>query len=906
MKIYYSVIWIKTVILIGILLMGTHRADMTLDEVEATQQFEIATDATHVVINPEGPLNFLRGYIYQKMDCMYNKRFFAPQIDTKYSLEENSDIFDLDNPYIYTRTEQKDKAHKALPENEMDVYAEKYHNHLINLFPSPTGDITIETRGNQSFVQFLRAKKTEEYSLHILALLLLFSEGVNIPIRVNNTILEVYETGKKDQIYFTVPMAIPWLDPADNKTKNFPQKKVKQMISFFKEYATNQKVLSMMVDKCLQKEVMSGKFLDSPKFLIQSYIFGFIDSAERAIEFIQTVHTMVEKYSPKKERASKGASVYDRLFKPAGTEVGIDCMSLMKSTQEILNTYRVFPFIDSTQLPSYTSVPRYNRETKTFSTNRLEDYSNCVECMILSLFCCLTYDSSDFTYKTNHMEDVSEEFEEFFSPENQPFDTTKAKFQNEWCRVIADLDEPIIAYCKGRNELDCGLINMLLVIAEIVNISKDKKDIILGFERSLKEEKELNDELCDDIKKYTETLLKGLSKTEIVEIKFSDLKSTMYNNERCDISGDITISFKYNGIENTIVLGISEGHSTIDMEPTIMDFEDDRMEKMSEIAACCKNEIGFLKNLFAVYIAHEIRKIGPPEENEEFMKEQVRTTIENKFADINRLLLIKKISDFGYKKNLVGCSIIYIMNQSLSPDDPLIRFTSNIIGSTELSNFYIQIQILPSVAFAGLQINRKPCYPNIKLPENVYIVSMDSNESHGLVRYVLDCDISIFIIWIKPYISRFDLCIVYGISGLLDMIITRPVYEYIFRDQNMEYAYAVDEALARDYPRKKDEIISSLHYIWFLYLISEESPNMELIKPNFNAIGTPNHIPHAFASDGKQKIIEILQGLKEQLCSDKDSIAIFDNLIRLYSPSSGIFSWVYKVIDFLGRIFYAF
>ncbi|KAI5139049.1 hypothetical protein NEAUS06_2614, partial [Nematocida ausubeli] len=299
-------------------------------------------------------------------------RFFAPEINTKYSLEEDSDISYRYNHCIYTRTEQKDKAYTALSASEMDVYAERYHNNLIELFPSPTGDITIETRGNQSFVQFLRAEETEKHALQILAMLLLFSEGVQIPIKVNNTVLEVYETDKKDQIYFEVPMVIPWLNIKENKVEAFQQKKVKQMISFFQKNATNKKVISMMEDKCSQEEVMSGKFLDSPKFLIQSYIFGFIESAERAIEFIQTVHTMTEKYAPKTEAPSKGDTVYGRLFKTAGTEVGIDCMALMKQTQEILNRYQVFPFADSTHLPSYTSVPRYNRKDKIFSTNHLE------------------------------------------------------------------------------------------------------------------------------------------------------------------------------------------------------------------------------------------------------------------------------------------------------------------------------------------------------------------------------------------------------------------------------------------------------------------------------------------------------------------------------------------------------
>ncbi|KAI5163583.1 hypothetical protein NEAUS03_2346, partial [Nematocida ausubeli] len=55
----YSVIWIKAVTLISILLMNTHKADITLKEIELTHKFEIATDEMPIRINPDGPLNFL-------------------------------------------------------------------------------------------------------------------------------------------------------------------------------------------------------------------------------------------------------------------------------------------------------------------------------------------------------------------------------------------------------------------------------------------------------------------------------------------------------------------------------------------------------------------------------------------------------------------------------------------------------------------------------------------------------------------------------------------------------------------------------------------------------------------------------------------------------------------------------
>ncbi|KAI5137036.1 hypothetical protein NEAUS04_2283 [Nematocida ausubeli] len=136
---------------------------------------------------------------------------------------------------------------------------------------------------------------------------------------------------------------------------------------------------------------------------------------------------MTEKYAPKTKAPSKDNCVYDRLFKPTSTVTRIDTMTLMKSTEQIMSMYKVFPFANSTELPAYASVLRYSREAKEFSTYQLKDYSNSVKCVILSLFCCLPYDPAEGSYGTEHIGDVSPNLKEFFYLENQPFDTTKAK-----------------------------------------------------------------------------------------------------------------------------------------------------------------------------------------------------------------------------------------------------------------------------------------------------------------------------------------------------------------------------------------------------------------------------------------------------------------------------------------------
>ncbi|KAI5163323.1 hypothetical protein NEAUS03_2298, partial [Nematocida ausubeli] len=591
---------------------------------------------------------------------------------------------------------------------------------------------------------------------------------------------------------------------------------------------------------------------------------------------------------PKTEAPSNNDCVYDRLFKPSETEVEIDTMALMKESQDILNIYRVFPFANSTEIPAYKSVPRYNRKDKIFSGKRLEDYSNCVESMILSLFCCLTYDPSDFTYRTNHMGNISEELEKFFSLENQPFDTTKGEFQKEWCKVVADLKDPSIAYCTGRNELDTGLINMLLVIAEVINAPEQEKTEILGFSRDLKQQKGfLDGDLLDKIEAYTEALLTFLTRSGKVQIVFSELKSEKYKDGRYDISGEITMTFEHSSIKNTIVLGISEGHSSIEMLPTVIGFKDERMEKLNEISDSCRNGTGFVENLLVLYVNYEMRRISNPEDSKKFMKEQVRETIQNNFTDINRLLLVRKISNLEYKRDLVTCCIVYTMDQTLSPEHPLIRFTSNIIGSTELDNPDIQCNVLSAITFAGLNVrtNEKgdKFYPRLNLVEDTYKYIGSHPDSEYCIEYLEDCSLDIFLIWLRYFLPAF-----YpegsNYHPFTERAVNRSICQLIFRDGTMTYSDAIDELIMQAYPEDAETIIQHLHFIWIAYISAEENLNTELFKANFRIIRRYKYLttPQTLCLNIEDKYNQIMANIrymKECICEDDKDMSFFNVLI---------------------------
>ncbi|KAI5164620.1 hypothetical protein NEAUS03_2532, partial [Nematocida ausubeli] len=123
-----------------------------------------------------------------------------------------------------------------------------------------------------------------------------------------------------------------------------------------------------------------------------------------------------------------------------------------------------------------------------------------------------------------------------------------------------------------------------------------------------------------------------------------------------------------------------------------------------------------------------------------------------------------------------------------------------------------------------------------------------------------------------------------GVYQLFGFIFVQQFFEYIFKDKNMECSNIVDKIITRDYPEKKDEILNDLHYAWFLNLILERNPNIELVKANFDAIQNPNYIRGNFIHLDKKKITQALTGLKGQLCTSEGSIVKFDELIRQYKP----------------------
>ncbi|EIJ87085.1 hypothetical protein NEQG_02723, partial [Nematocida parisii ERTm3] len=138
-------------------------------------------------------------------------------------------------------------------------------------------------------------------SIYLLAALILLSEGVDVPIEIDKSIegrerifLKREITPNNDIVFINLPLRLESIMPDGTKEKVY-QKETEEIVLFFKKLCREPFLSEVKKrEEPDSKEVFySGDFLDSPKFLIQSYIFEYIDSIEQYRKFILAVQVFL-------------------------------------------------------------------------------------------------------------------------------------------------------------------------------------------------------------------------------------------------------------------------------------------------------------------------------------------------------------------------------------------------------------------------------------------------------------------------------------------------------------------------------------------------------------------------------------------------------------------------------------
>ncbi|OAG32776.1 hypothetical protein NEIG_02586 [Nematocida sp. ERTm5] len=726
-------------------------------------------------IKANGSLSPIQEFICEKLNLMYSMRFLSSGTDVDYSLIiiddekcrhsmriESTRDYNKDTAYIKPSTEEKkEETAEATPTEEENkekkkkpTYLEGYHQTLIEMVPSSTGFLSIHTSRADSFIKFLQLEHVSKHKIHILACLFLLAEGVDIPLKVEGSksspilvleeiIAKSKEENKTEGLKESkVEINIFFLSMKDDlgnrknengneATKAVSQKRAADVINFFIENKKNPDIREggKYAEPKTYEDFKTGKFLNNARWLIQYYIFEYLDSENSIIELAKTVYSMLkesikaakenkEGKEPNHEKVEYLESIIDKCFVKSNGDITknkkIHALNLMYG-KSFLDS--VFPFSGNTDIPSYRSIPSYNRKKNDISYK--ETYSNCVETGLLGLFCCLAYDAETKEYTTEHMGEISPDLKKFFTTYNKPFETADYTMYNEWNKVIGDLENKnIMYYKKNRNELASGIINMLCVITEITGRYSKEKETIKEFYTRLEEN--INpSELLTDVKSYVKELFISLSKkcnlekdskivkrTIKVDISNTSIKESIIKHP--DIFGNIIITYGVSEFEGGIILEHSSKHVSIKPFSNLNISELINLKKtdIDNISLCTEGEES---NTLTDYLI--VRCIEHPQDNKivgpriDFKKlhpENINISEENSYLyPIEKLFLYNKFRNTGHTVFMIYYIRECLIGYPLEETDSWARLLSNLLGTLPLNDSNVMNNIIYSPLYKG-------------------------------------------------------------------------------------------------------------------------------------------------------------------------------------------------------------
>ncbi|KAI5167879.1 hypothetical protein NEIRO02_2227 [Nematocida sp. AWRm79] len=695
-----------------LLVMYTVYARLELSDIKEIGETKVV-QKDNLLIHPDGSLNLLRGYIMHKSGYMYNKRFYSSEINTLYKLEKTNEV--SDNGWLifnHTRNPVKDMAYDDIcEEKEKNEYLKQFHTQLIKMFPSVDGSLSIVSGLSEGFTSFLIKDEVQPQSMYILAALFLLSERVDIPINVEEKKL-ILKSADKATTYIDQSLHIYTKDQTESKNdlKKWC-KDIECLIKFLKKYIDNDSANPSAIKELptvptTYEEFETGEFLNTPQFLVQSYIYEFIDTKDKYIEFIEAVYALLNDQVKNEKSTEKNKARCNELLRRLFIEESklsnvTDHTKHICDLNETIEAFRVCPFIDKTEIPVYTRVKAYNRENNKEIDDEKKKYSNCVEVGILGLMCCLVYDPEERTYNTDHLPNNEETkpLKDFFRKYPKPRETTSYEMQQNWCRVVADLKTDKILYKReGDNELPSSLLNILYVVSDITGNKEEVVKEIKYIEESYRSKKP-GEQL--DIEESLNSIFTSLSNNKNLEVESSGFTISMREDKKPYLFGNFCLLYTFGEIKSGILLGINSHHTQLDIAENSLfnEYIEVIKKTLTEIQNVYTDINGYTGYVIKHYIDITMHTLGVSDMYLSYPIEgKILDSICAGGSDGLRLFLFGRIESNKYKAHIVKLFLMCYARKSQN-GSTLIRMTDNIIGSAPLDDCYTRIDILSGYVY---------------------------------------------------------------------------------------------------------------------------------------------------------------------------------------------------------------
>ncbi|KAI5138632.1 hypothetical protein NEAUS05_2439, partial [Nematocida ausubeli] len=729
---------------------------------------------------------------------MHNLRFFSAEVRTDIQVEvKDKKIYY--NGDVNARDFSKDTVHERIYEEDRSPgYKKSYFQTLLKMFPSHSGNISIETEKTNSFYMFLKGIGSEEKVNQILASLLLLSEGINVLLTIESA-----EEGKKElvlasykdkSLLFKIKLKeFQYKDIMRDEVGVFDvygptENEAVEVIEFFiKNRRNSYKQQNTWAEPTDFNEYSKGKFMYSTGFLIQTYIYEYFNDPEDMIDFIRTVHDMLMEhmdidtdledsssdgseprenvvqnvyYTENSGRFSYATPILNRCietvmctkeiiqnsfigkrWKPVSGYISailkvnqkILCKNVYKkyfmdfrryseirkyflgveSLQPVLNQHKKILFQSTKQIRIAESTQQFKRKefthipiSKAIYINPVrhkdiiifESNPNYAETVILFLFCLVAYNPNNQIFDISHLLKALKDLKWFFQKYRNMFSEITQEIENDWNKVVADIDADLITYTQeNRNNLENHLLNILAVVAKLAGVyERDMLRLeIFSIKLSYNNPKEDENTILE-IGEYMRSLFADLSNGSIhARIKHANIVRNIIKVEdvvevKCSVFCTLLIYLNDKERIRPIEIRIGVNTAEFGIENIRDSCVDEKSKKKNEdIIASEENKIGqpklFLDCIYLNYI--KAAKICNDEARTlqlmKFLSEN-RVDIERSdFININPILMDGKIEPQGFSLSYIDALSDCFIKLNLPETHNMFRVISKILKSAK-------------------------------------------------------------------------------------------------------------------------------------------------------------------------------------------------------------------------------
>ncbi|KAI5140066.1 hypothetical protein NEPAR04_0040 [Nematocida parisii] len=723
-----------------LLVISSIYARMPLHEIMDAQKILFGSE-NDLRIKPSGSLNLLRGYVSHNAGYMHNKRFFSPEINIDYKLENNIDFTKNAHTYRYIRTPENDKPHD--PEDGVvdSNYLHKFHKMIIYMFPSESNTLSIEPYKSNSFTRFLRFHSGKSDSIYILSALLLLSEGIYVPIDIDKNELTgkttvVLNNTKNTLSYINLDMHLKSIMPEENG-ELIAQTETEEIIDFFKQFCrcTLLSGICDFAEPTTQEDFSIGDFLNSANFLIQSYIYEYIEDIHQYKQLVKSTLELLEDLYESSKKTSiipkSTETVKNSLFIPidgiAAEEVLIKEFCGFKSK---LDCAAIIPFINNASVYPYTRIPEYTQMNTESMPDETSYYNNRVETMLLNLFCTFTYNPEDMKHSTAHITNPSDALVKFFDKYSTPNECATQEMHRDWSEIVSNLNNPNIIYNRNNgNSLFGGLINILYVIYELTQST----DVLNGIDFIFRNCSADDEILAIDIpavSDYLQYVFGLLTVNRTLNIYSFDLTHVKRINGSLDIRGKITMKLSNGHVSSDIELDILSKFCEFRVVSGISHLSQDMCDDIIQITGNYLPPNSYTAYIIYNYISNNFNYATPTIDNNiEPISVNVNIPEITPSITPNEIFLFGPIESLKYKSSILMDFLINNSSANLPINTGMERFTENIIGSVSLNIERERTQILSKCIY---NLNYIKYYPKIN-----YFVHNLTDFTYNSIKLIL-------------------------------------------------------------------------------------------------------------------------------------------------------------------------